>query len=271
MLAKKCHKAVSVSADQSAYTQVSANPNGTMTYTSSATPRWVEQGGSWVGADADLVENKDGSFSPKAAESGLKLSGGGDAALATVSSNQGSMSVTWPTALPTPSVSGATATYADVLPGVNLVVTAQTTGGFEESLIVENAKAAQDPGLAKLVLGMSLSKGLTSSADKSGNVTVKNAKGRAVFSSPAPRAWDSSKHAKPVYVPVSYNGGKATMTAPVSLLDAKGAVFPVTIDPSYTVTESWEGYDETQSAYPTTTELDGTYNGDVSVDRKSVV
>lgn len=39
----------------------------------------------------------------------------------------------------------------------------------------------------------------------------------------------------------------------------------MTIDPSYTVSEAWEGYGETQSAYPTAEELDSTFNGDVSV------
>jgi RHS repeat-associated protein len=265
MLAKKCRKAVGITADQSAYTQVSANADGTLTYTSSATPRWVEQGGSWVSASADLILDKDGSFSPKAAESGLRFSGGGDTALATATSSQGSMTISWPTKLPVPSVSAASATYANVLPGVNLVVTAETTGSFEESLIVENAAAAKDPGLAKLVLGMSLSKGLTGRTDKTGDVTVENSKGKAVFTSPAPRAWDSSKHAKPVAVPVSYQAGKATMTAPSALLDSKSAVFPVIIDPTYTVTQAWEGYDEVQSAYPTAEEFNSTYNGDVSV------
>ena len=160
----------------------------------------------------------------KAAESGLKFSGGGDTALATASSSQGSMTVPWPTKLPPPSYSGASATYPDVLPGVNLVVTAETTGSFEEPPIVENATTPKDPGLAKLILGMALSKDLTTSADKPGTVTVKNAKGKTVFTSPAPRAWDSSKRAKPVAVPVSYKAGKAT-----------------------------------------TTELDATYNGNVSV------
>jgi RHS repeat-associated protein len=244
---------------------VSANANGTLTYTTSATPRWVKQNGSWVSADADLVLNKDGSLSPKAAESGLTFSRGGDTELAKATSSQGSMTVTWPTKLPAPTYSGPTATYADVLPGVNLVVTAEVTGGFEQSLIVENATAAKDPGLAKLVLDLSLSKGLTSSADKSGNVTVKNSKGKAVFASAAPRAWDSSKHAKPVAVPVTYASGKATMTAPSALLDAKSTVFPVTIDPSYTVSQAWEGYGETQSAYPTSAELNATYNSDVNV------
>ncbi|MBR7826249.1 hypothetical protein KDK95_08050 [Actinospica sp. MGRD01-02] len=256
---------MSISADQTAYTQVSANKNGTLTYTSSATPHWVKQSGSWVSADADLVVNKDGSLAPKAAESALKFSGGGDTTLVTATTSQGSMAVTWPSKLPTPSYDGASATYADVLPGVNLVVTAEVTGGFEESLIVGNAAAAKDPGLSKLVLGMSLSKGLTSSADKSGNVTVKNAKGRAVFASPAPRAWDSSKHAKPVAVPVTYSAGKATMTAPSALLDSATTTFPVIIDPSYTVSQAWEGYGEDQSAYPTAAELNATYNGEVNV------
>ena len=265
MLAKKCREAVSITADQTAYTQVKANANGTMSYTSSATPRWVEQNGSWVAANADLVLGKDGSLSPTAAESGLKFSGGGGTALVTASTNQGSMTVSWPTDLPTPSYHGASATYPNVLPGVDLVVTAETTGGFEESLIVENATAAKDPGLSRLVLGLSLSKGLTSSADKAGNVTVRNAKGKALFTSPSPRAWDSSTRAKPVAVAVSYAAGKATMSAPTALLDARTTAYPVTIDPSYTVTQGWEGYDETQSAYPTVAELDGTYNGDVSV------
>ncbi|MBR7833794.1 hypothetical protein KDL01_10990 [Actinospica durhamensis] len=236
-----------------------------MTYTSSATPRWAEQNGSWVAASADLVPNQDGTFSPKAAEAGLRFSGGGDTALATVSSSQGSVTVSWPSALPTPTVDGASATYPDVLPGVDLVVTADVTGGFEESLIVENAAAAKDPGLAKLVLGMSASKGLTTSADKSGRITVKNAKGQAVLASAAPRAWDSSRHAEPVAVPVSYSGGKATLSAPAALLDSASTVFPVTIDPSYTVSQAWEGYGEDQAAYPTSEELDATWNGDVSV------
>ena len=188
MLAKKCRESVAINSEQTAYTRSVVNADGTITYSSSATPRWVDQHGSWVGVDADLVQNKNGSLSPKAAESGLVFSGGGDTALVTASSSQGSTAVSWPTALPTPSVDGATATYTNVLPGVDLVVTAEITGGFEESLIVEGAAAAKDPGLSKLVLGMSTSKGLTTSADKSGNVTVENAKGKAVFATPAPRA-----------------------------------------------------------------------------------
>jgi RHS repeat-associated protein len=265
MLAKECGKAVDIDADQTAYSQVSVNSDGTRTYTSTPTPRWVQQDGSWVAADADLVANSDGSFSPAAAESGLKLSGGNNTALATVTTTQGSWAVSWPSSLPVPTVSGPSATYANVMPGVNLVVTAETTGAFEESLVVETRQAATDPGLGKLVLASQLSKGLSASADASGNVTVKNAAGQTVFSSPTPRAWDSSTDPKPVPVPVSYTGTSATMQAPTSLLTSASTTFPVIIDPSYTVGQTWTAYDEIQSAYPTAEELNATYNGQVSV------
>ena len=42
-------------------------------------------------------------------------------------------------------------------------------------------------------------------------------------------------------------------------------MFPVYVDPSYTVTQAWQGYGEIQSAYPTAAELDSTFNGQVSV------
>ena len=54
-------------------------------------------------------------------------------------------------------VSGATATYL-VYPGVDLAVTAEVTGGFEETLIIKDAKAASDPELRDLRLGLSLAR-----------------------------------------------------------------------------------------------------------------
>ena len=49
--------------------------------------------------------------------------------------------LTWPADLPAPQVNGATATYAEVLSGVDLQVTA-TTRGYTENLLVKNATAA---------------------------------------------------------------------------------------------------------------------------------
>jgi hypothetical protein len=128
--------------DRTAFSQAFANPSGTTTVVESAQPRWVKQGSSWVDVNADLVRAKDGSWSPKAVESALLFSAGGTTSLATVRSGKYSMTVDWPSDLPAPVVSGADATYPDVFPGVNLVLTAQVTGGFHETLVIEDKAAA---------------------------------------------------------------------------------------------------------------------------------
>jgi hypothetical protein len=123
-LARHEHRKVAVAADQTAYSQTFANPNGTLTTTVSQRPRWVRRGASWVTASADLVRDATGSWSPKAAVTGLQLSGGGNRTLATLTSGTRTMTLSWPSVLPAPAVTGAQATYASVFPGVDLKVTA---------------------------------------------------------------------------------------------------------------------------------------------------
>jgi len=152
---------VEIAADRTSFSRTFANPDGTSTYEASAVPRWVKRGSSWVAPDASLVKRSDGSLSPAAAVGGLRLSGGGGRVLATLSSGRLSLSLSWPSVLPAPTVAGASATYRDVFPAVDLVVTATTTGGFDETLVVRNRAAAADPQLRGLTLGVSASKGLS--------------------------------------------------------------------------------------------------------------
>jgi hypothetical protein len=49
---------------------------------------------------------------------------------------------------------GDTATYRDVLPGVDLEVTASDQGGLKEVLVIRNAAAAADPALRRLRLAI---------------------------------------------------------------------------------------------------------------------
>ena len=146
--ARREHRTVEITTDQTAYSQTVANPDGTLTTSVSQQPRWAKRGTSWVTASADLARTAGGSWSPRAAETGLQLSGGGDKALATLTSGTHTMTLTWPSTLPAPTVTGAQATYASVFPGVDLVVTAQVSGGFTETLVVHDAAAARDPQLA---------------------------------------------------------------------------------------------------------------------------
>lgn len=284
MAARKQGSKVEVLADRTSYAQTFANPNGTLTYDFSPSPRWVQQGSSWVAPDATLTWNKDGSLSPKASVAELTLSGGGNGALASVDVGGKTLSLSWPSSLPTPSVSGSAATYANVLPGVDLVLTASVAGSFEETLVVKTAAAAKDTGLADLHLKLALSKGLSQSADRAGNLAVKDSSGKVLFSSPAPTAWDSAvavgakvasgtngpgRGAHIAQMSATYAPGSVRLGVPSSLLTGASTRFPVYLAPSYNVSPGWEAFADVHSASPTTNYSSGSSPQGVGYDGTS--
>jgi len=130
--------------------QVFANPDGSRTMQLSATPQRVHRAdGSWVGADPTLRRNADGTWSAVAATVDVRFSGGGGGAMVTVVRGGRTATVAWPGDLPPPAVVGDTATYPDVLAGVDLVLRA-TVDGFSHVLVVKNAKPAADPALRRI-------------------------------------------------------------------------------------------------------------------------
>ncbi|WUH95500.1 hypothetical protein OG900_38615 [Streptomyces sp. NBC_00433] len=182
-----------------------------------------------------------------------------------------SVSLSWPSKLAMPVLSGDTATYANVLDGVDLQVTASVTGGVEETLVVRTAAAAADPALADLVQGVATGSGTSAATDAGGNLTVKGARGRLLVTSPAPVMWDSATSAETAAPSAGANtagsapspartrtaaGTRSSARGPGSrshqarvtarlkdhtlhlaadhrLLTAKSTVFPVYIDPAY--------------------------------------
>ncbi|MFF7156129.1 FG-GAP-like repeat-containing protein [Streptomyces sp. NPDC008139] len=170
---------------------VTANPTGTLTVTESVYPTRVLRAGSWTPVDTTLHTAPDGSLHPGAVPSGISLSGGGTAPLAAMTSVGRRLDLSWPGSLPTPTVSGSTATYPDVLPGVDLQATVSPLGGLAEVLVVKNAAAAANPALSTLVLDTS-APGLTLSGEANGGVLVSDRDGAPVFSSPTASMWDSS-------------------------------------------------------------------------------
>ncbi|WP_258053785.1 hypothetical protein [Streptomyces sp. Ru72] len=96
----------------------------------------------------------------------------------------------WPTALPEPQLDGATATYAEVLPDVDLKLTALSTG-YTSILVVKTADAAKNPALATIRMTVSRS-ALDIAPTADGGFVARDGDGTPVFQSPAGRMWDSA-------------------------------------------------------------------------------
>jgi hypothetical protein len=173
-----------------------ANPDGTLTVTSSAQPVRVKRNGSWVGLDPTLRANPDGTYSPTASSNQLVVSGGGTTSLATMHNLAATLSIAWPTSLPTPTISGANALYPSVLPGVDLQVTATDQGGLRDVLIVHSAAAAANPALSTIQLAIATA-GTVVTADAAGNLAATGPTGLVLFRAPAARMWDSTTASAP--------------------------------------------------------------------------
>lgn len=95
----------------------------------------------------------------------------------------GPVSVSWPYGpLPAPSPSIATATYANVLPGVNLLMTAQPAG-VDAVPQVTSAAAAANPELTRISFPMS-APALNVGLEGQGGVTMQDGAGDALFTDP---------------------------------------------------------------------------------------
>ncbi|MFF4342166.1 ricin-type beta-trefoil lectin domain protein [Kitasatospora sp. NPDC001540] len=188
-----------------------ANPNGTLTTTDNAQAVRTRRAGAWVDLDPTLHRNADGTISPAATQDSLTLSGGGTGPFATITTSDGKkLAVTAPFPLPAPSLDGATATYAGVLPDVDLQVSALSNGGWRDVIVVRTAAAAADPRLATLHFPVTTT-GLTVAADPAGNVSFKDSGGEVRFQAPTPLQWDSTVSSA---VPLASGGGAAAPRSP---------------------------------------------------------
>ncbi|MFJ4092947.1 ricin-type beta-trefoil lectin domain protein [Kitasatospora sp. NPDC089913] len=172
-----------------------ANPAGTLTTTDNAQPVRTKHDGAWVDLDAALRPNADGTVGPALTSLPVAFSGGGSGPMATVSTADGKkLAVDAPFPLPRPTLNGATATYQNVLPDVDLQLTALSVGGWRDVIVVHTAQAAENPALKTLRFPLT-AQGLTVTSDERGGIDVKDDKGALRFRSPAPLQWDSSRPA----------------------------------------------------------------------------
>jgi hypothetical protein len=190
-MAKSCDHRVQVVSGQSETSRVFANPDGSSTMEISSVPRWVHRpDGSWVDVDTTLTVREDGSVAPVAVPLDIRFSSGASEPLVTIGRGAGHVSMSWPSALPKPVLSGSTATYAGVLDGVDLQVSATVTG-FTQVLVVKSAKAAANPALRRIAYGLSGS-GVSFQQNEQGGMSAFASYGTEVLRWGGGSMWDST-------------------------------------------------------------------------------
>ncbi|MFE7096624.1 FG-GAP-like repeat-containing protein [Streptomyces erythrochromogenes] len=240
-----------------------ALPSGKWSVKRHGTTVRVLSAGRWVPTDPTLQFAADGKVKPKASAVAIFFSGGGAGPLLTGVKNGRTLSLTWPKALPKPTLAANVATYANVLPNVDLQLKAEVEG-FSQLLVVKTAAAAKHPDLATLKFKLD-TVGLEVTRDaKTGLLTAVNPAGEIVFSSPTPEMWDSTttgsgsraagksgvasagsgtggspsdafvtpSGAKNAQMPTAITGGNLEIKPDQALLASAETKYPVYIDPS---------------------------------------
>lgn len=161
--------------------KVYALPDGSFRMEMSVGPARVRKGSGWVDPDPTLQRRDDGSIAPVASADPMVFSGGGTTPLVRLSRAERSIELTWPDTLPSPTLDGDTATYAEVLPGVDLELSAHTDG-FSPVFLVKSREAADNPRLAQIEFGLA-AQGLTVTPQTDGSLAAHDEAGQTVFAS----------------------------------------------------------------------------------------
>ncbi|MFI2506293.1 hypothetical protein [Streptomyces sp. NPDC018972] len=114
--AARTGKKVEVTSARGESRDVFATPEGHLAAREYLRPVRTRSDGEWVAIDTRLAATGDGSVEPKATSAGSAFSGGGDGPLVRLERAGRSLKFTWPGDVPKPTLEGATATYADILP-----------------------------------------------------------------------------------------------------------------------------------------------------------
>ncbi|MEV8376505.1 RICIN domain-containing protein [Kribbella sp. NPDC056861] len=234
-------------------TRVFAEPSGLHTMEQYAEPVRARKGSGWAAIDTELSFGPDGMVRPGVTVAPLILSGGGSGArLVTLGQKNRQVTMGWSGRLPRPVLSGDTASYREVLPGVDLLLRAEPAG-FAQVLVVKNRKAALNPALRTLRFPIQAA-GLAVSTAADGTTVAKDDSGRVVFSAGSAVMWDSpsedaaaaektaarrsgAQSARHATIPTTKSGSELLVRPDPELLTGAATRFPLYIDPS------WAGVD----------------------------
>ncbi len=189
-LAGACGRSIEDLSARTEYQQVLVNPSGTRTLRASVVPQRVRRpNGSWATIDPNLRPAA-GGLAPVASAADLTFSAGGSGPLVTWRESGSTFTLAWPLgALPAPEVHGGTATYRNVLPDVNLHVTA-TADGYTHVVELLSARAAANPAVRSLRYRTGGDMRVVPNG--AGKIRLVAASGAVVATSTPATMWDSS-------------------------------------------------------------------------------
>jgi RHS repeat-associated protein len=223
--------------------------DGSLTTELSAGPVRFKNDGAWTDIDVELTEVGD-AVEAKAHPNGLRLAGKGGTPprslsaagrepardLVTLGEGDERITLQWKGGLPAPRLDGTRATYADALPGADVVVESTRTG-FEQYVSIK-----QRPTEGYSYTLPLKAKGLTAAQQRDGSVLFTDRKNRKRALMPAPVMWDatvdkvSGEHTRrvPVAMKVVKKGSAIDLvvTPDAKFLADKDTKYPVTVDPS---------------------------------------
>nr|MDT0661118.1 LamG domain-containing protein [Micromonospora sp. DSM 115978] len=239
--------------------QVFALPDGGFQMESAVVPQRTKRAdGSWADINLDLVPDGAGGWRPTASTADVRFTGGGTGPMVTLTRPGGTFTLTWPSALPPPTVSDDFARYPNVRTGVDLVLRATPTG-FTHVLVLNTPEAAADPTVRQMALQVG---GAQMRRLPDGGLRAISPTGELLAAAPEPAMWDSTPStAGPSSAPGDagrvgttsdsspVGPGDAATIAPVAtevdaegrlllrpdpaLLDSDTAVYPLYIDPAW--------------------------------------
>src|SRR5262245_5846553 len=172
--ARQTGQRVEVTSQTTETTRLFAEPTGTMTLELHSTPVRVRRGPGWASIDTTLRMGPDATIRPAVTLPDLAFSSGGSGPFARLSHNGLELDLGWPSPPGSPTIAGNTATYAGVMPGVDLKVQA-IPEGFSELLVVKSHQAALNPALGRVRFTVN-TRGLSLSSSASG-LTARDSSG----------------------------------------------------------------------------------------------
>ncbi|MFY1650733.1 LamG-like jellyroll fold domain-containing protein [Solwaraspora sp. WMMB762] len=262
-LAVACGQPVVVDGSRTELAEVTALPDGRLRFVSAVVPQRTRRGGIWADIDLELAQGGDGLWRPEVSVADVAFSNGGDGAMVTLVRDGRTVTLSWPQTLPPPTVSDDSLTYPNVLDDVDLVARATRTG-FTHVLVVKTPAAAQlaDVRAARFQIGGDVD--VVSGQDgglraMAGSVLVASAEPAVMWDSrvdlPADlstrglqaestqsTATEAGDAARIGSVDVEVSEGNLVLRPDVTLLDDPDAVYPLFVDPAWSVVKNKWAY-----------------------------